>query len=75
MGHSYLKIENNVLVVEKFMENVAKYKVYINNEYKATLYSDEQYSLGNLSSGNYLITIEQLYGNEVLTKDYIFIQK
>ena len=72
---SYLKIENNVLVIEKFMENVAKYNVYINNDYKATLYSDEQYSLGNLGAGNYLITIEQLYGNEVLTKDYIFVQR
>ena len=56
------------------MDDVAKYNVYINNDYQATLFVDEQYSLGNLSAGNYLITIEQLYGNEVLTKDYIFIQ-
>ena len=71
---SYLSIKDNKLVVEKFIDDVAKYNVYINNDYKATLFVDEQYSLGNLSAGNYLITIEQLYGNEVLTKDYIFIQ-
>lgn len=72
---SNLDINNNTLIVNKFMDNVAKYNVYINNDYIATLYNDELFKLGDLSSGNYLITIEQLYGNEVLTKDYIFISK
>ena len=57
------------------MNNVAKYNIYINNDYKDTLFIDEIYSLGDLKAGNYLITIEQLYGNEVLTKDYIFLQR
>lgn len=72
---SYLSVQDNKLVVDKFMNNVAKYNIYINNDYKDTLFIDEIYSLGDLKAGNYLITIEQLYGNEVLTKDYIFLQR
>ena len=45
---------------------------FINKVFYKTLFLDEYCQLPNLSSGNYLIEIEQIHDDVVLTKDYIF---
>ena len=64
--------DSKQLRVNNIMDEADKYNVYINKVFYKTLFLDESCQLPDLSSGNYLIEVEQTYNNNVLTKDYIF---
>ena len=70
---SSLEIVDNELKVNKFIDNVSKYNVYLNDVFAQTLFFDETYKIPQLKKGNYLIKVEQLVAGNPVCYDYIFI--